>query len=116
MDKPIKQEIAGRNKDGTFPKGVSGNPEGRPKRKTLTEMIHEELDKKGGWESLVDVIVTMAKRKDKDILKEIWRYTDGMPQQKTDITSGGQPIQAPILGGVTKENDIQPDTGDSETN
>ena len=90
---PEKQEIA-RDEEGKFVPGVSGNPNGRPKRKTLTELIHEKLDKTpNGWEDLVDILLTMAKRKDKDILKELWHYTDGMPTQRNELTGkDGKPI------------------------
>lgn len=92
---PDKQEIS-RNPDGTYSKGVSGNPNGRPKRKTLTELIHERLDKEpNGWSDLVEVIIRLAKGRDRDIIKELWHYTDGMPKQRgeTDITSKGEKIE-----------------------
>lgn len=88
-----------------FIKGVSGNPAGRPKRKTLTELLHEKLDKDGGWDNLVEAIMTLAKRKDKDIIKEIWKYTDGLPTQRTDITTDGEKLEGLVIikdGSSTK--------------
>lgn len=35
-------------------------------------------------------------------------------RQQVDITSGDKPIQAPILGGITKD-DLQPNNSDPET-
>lgn len=107
MDEPTKLENNGleRNPDGTVKSGVL-NPNGRPKRKTLTELIHDKLDKGDGdldWNKLVAIVLTMASKKDKEIIKELWHYTDGMPKQSTDVTSGGKPL--PILGGITKEKD-----------
>lgn len=87
-DNPNKSENNGRNPDGTFAVGNHASP-GRPKRKTITELIHEKLDKGDGdlnWEQLVTIFLSMAKRKDKDILKELWHYTDGMPTQRNELT------------------------------
>lgn len=36
-------------------------------------------------------------------------------ETKTDITSGGKPIPAPILGGITKDDGVLTDNGDEET-
>jgi len=74
-----------RNPDGTFLKGVSANPAGRTKRKTLAERLHESLDRGDGplnWDTLVAIVLTMVSNKDKDMIKELWHYTDGMPVQK----------------------------------
>jgi hypothetical protein len=76
--------------------GFAAHPEninraGRPKRKTLTELIHEKLDREPhGWDELVKVILSLAKKKDKDILKELWHYTDGMPRQSVDTNVSGE--------------------------
>lgn len=40
MESPENQEIS-RNPDGTFKEGVSGNPLGRPKGKTMKEYARE---------------------------------------------------------------------------
>ena len=110
MDLLDKQEKT-RDSKGRLLPGHTANPHGRPKRKTLTELIHEKLDKDpNGWKDLVETILLMAKRKDRDIIKELWHYTDGMPSQKTDITSGGEPIA--ILGGLSK--DVPTDTSNSQ--
>lgn len=83
---PDNQENAGRLKDGTFAPGVSGNPAGRPKRKTLTELIHAKLDStENGWEAVVAMAINkILKDGDKEILKTLWNYTDGMPNQRVD--------------------------------
>jgi hypothetical protein len=99
---PEKQENAGRLKDGTFAPGVSGNPAGRPKRKTLTELIHAKLDDTpDGWEKLVTLVLyKLFTEKDKEVLKELWHYTDGMPTQKQQIEgAGGEAIKIQILAG-----------------
>lgn len=74
------------------------NREGRPKRKTLTELLHDKLDSTpNGWNDLVEAILSLAKRKDKDIIKEIWKYTDGLPTQKTDITTDGEKLEGLVI-------------------
>lgn len=70
------------------------NREGRPKRKTLTELIHAKLDDTPeAWNAIVGMVLEkLIKEKDKDVLKTFWQYTDGMPKQTTDITSAGEKI------------------------
>lgn len=90
---PEKHDII-RNPDGTFIKGVSANPAGRPKGETLKvyqaakfrEMSIEEKEK------------FLA-----DIPKEIrWRMSEGNPAQ--DVTSAGEKlIPTPILGGIATD-------------
>lgn len=71
--------------------GFSENPqnrntEGRPKRKTLTELIHAKLDETpGGWEAIVKTAISKALT-DKEVLRTLWQYTDGMPKQGVELT------------------------------
>lgn len=106
IDEPNKLVNNGleRNPDGTVKSGVL-NPNGRPKRKTLTELIHDKLDQTpNGWEDLVNIILTLASRKDKDILKELWHYTDGMPTQRNELTGkDGKDLPTPIYGGKSTD-------------
>lgn len=92
---------------------VKGDPNinraGRPKRKTLTELIHAKLDSPDSpltWDQLVMILLEMVKRKDKDMIKTLWQFTDGMPKQSTDVTSGGKPLPTPIYAGKSTETDI----------
>jgi len=128
---PEKQENAGRLEDGTFAPGVSGNPAGRPKRKTLTELIHAKLDDTpDGWEKLVTLVLyKLFTEKDKEVLKELWHYTDGMPTQKQQIEgTNGKPILFEIIRGnghlpkntVSTDREVTPvpknsDVGRSDT-
>lgn len=108
---PDKQENTGRLEDGTFAPGVSGNPAGRPKRKTLTELIHAKLDDTPeAWEAIVSLVVQkLIKDKDNQILKTFWEYTDGKPKQTIELNDTTEQIRQ------TKEyvdNKIQSMDGD----
>jgi len=92
LEKLLKPVIARDDHGRLLPGQPSINPFGRPKRKTLTELIHEKLDKGDGelnWDQLVSVIISMAKGKDKDIVRELWHYTDGKPKESLDIQAKG---------------------------
>jgi len=97
---PEKQGII-RNEDGTFPKGVSGNPAGRPKGPTLKEWVRRRL-------------LEMTDEERKEFLKGVplelqWKMAEGNPAQ--DLTSGGEKIlQIPIYGGQS----IQGHDGDAK--
>jgi hypothetical protein len=79
--KPVIQEII-RNPDGTFPKGVSGNPNGRPKGKTLKEWVRDRL-------------MTMTDEERVEFLKTVpldvqWKMAEGMPHQTGEIEAKGE--------------------------
>lgn len=87
------------------------NREGRPKRKTLTELIHAKLDDTpGAWDAIVSTVIQkVIKDKEKEIIKTFWAYTDGLPKQSVDLTTGGLPL--PLLTGIA---DVSANSGTKE--
>src|SRR3990167_7565707 len=84
---PTNMEDTGRNPDGTFKKGFSGNPNGRPKN-TLKDYIREKF-------------MEMSDEEKEEFLKKIspefkWRMGEGNPESATDITSGGKVISSEL--------------------
>lgn len=125
---PEKQEITGNVKRGpgnlTGKGGFQDHPEfinrnGRPKRKTITELLYEKLeeplpnnpDKKHFDIFIQQLVIYLFGRKDKsgnvvekpdkEIFKTAWNYLDGMPKQKHEVSGeDGSPIQFAVVAGT----------------
>ena len=98
------------------------NKEGRPKRKTITEYIIDELNKElpsgiNGHQNMARLVLQMAfgrrdkngkilARPDKELIKETWHYLDGMPTQKTQLTGDDDgPLQVEIIEHKEKKDE-----------
>lgn len=105
---PDEQAVSGptRNPDGTFPKGVSGNPNGRPVFSVVTilkEYLQEvpEGEKRTRAKMLVEEIVTKAVvDKDTAMMKDILDRVDGKPKQALEHSGTGPDGQIEVV--ITK--------------
>lgn len=101
-----------KQKPWLFKPGQSGNPDGRPPGSisvvtVIKQILQEKAKTTDGkererLETLARNIVHMAiNQQDKDMIKLIVGYIDGLPKSSVDFTSGGKPI--PLLE-IKKEN------------
>ena len=90
-----------RNEQGQFVKGTSGNPLGRRPdteeakiiKKATKQLIAEYKETlTNALESISPILIAKALDGDIQAIKELHDRSMGKPEQSTDITSGGQPI------------------------
>lgn len=85
-----------RKTDGTFAKGTSGNPAGRPP-KEREEKYHAILLSRvtfADWERIIDKAVEQAKRGDSTARKWLADYLVGPPVERKEVTGdAGGPIE-----------------------
>jgi hypothetical protein len=87
-----------------FQPGQSGNPNGRPKGAKNFTIADGTSDT---YEQLLvkRVLKEAIQEGDKQMIKLIWNYLDGLPQQSLDLTSGGEKItkvELEIINGNTQ--------------
>lgn len=106
---PVKQAPI-RTEEGKFVEGVSGNPNGRPKKGlTLTDIAKDILEEElptgmTRKEALMRKIATLAYEGNETMIKMIWNYVDGMPTQKTELTGDAN---APIAIKVIEDTHLK---------
>lgn len=107
---PEKHPLPEALEKNKWPKGVSGNPAGRPEGSvSIVEGIKRKLmeiepeNKKTYLELFLNSYFRKAiKDKDSQMMRDMINRIDGMPKQLTDITSDGKAIPQPIYGGKSK--------------
>ena len=93
----LKKERTQRLAPYMWKPGQSGNPNGRPKEKTLKEYVREFLSSMTEKERK-EYLIGMDKH-------VIWKMAEGNPAQ--DLTSGGEKIKiVPIYSGASINNGI----------
>lgn len=102
---PEQQEII-RNSDGTFPKGISGNPAGRPKGKSLKEFWRQRFanmtdEEKAEFSLKVDP-------------KLLWLMAEGNPAQSSEHEVKGELIVRLINYDERSDDSTQLQTGEIE--
>jgi uncharacterized protein YeaO (DUF488 family) len=97
-----KERVIGR----PFPKGVSGNPAGRPKGSispiARVKQIFEEKPEQ--FEAFITEYITDPANR-----KHIVEMIDGKPLQNTDITSNGESITPILVKFIDNEDNRNPE-------
>ena len=80
---------------GQFKPGQSGNPNGRPPKPKEEKFFKTTLSavSLSDWREIVKKAVEQAKRGNPSARKWLSDYLLGPPQQKVDVTSGGDPLR-----------------------
>jgi hypothetical protein len=121
-----KKEVKERDAKGQFPKGVSGNPAGRPKgsknRVTLLKLMVEEAVREEQGDRMLDVarlIIAQALDGETKSQKLVWDaiMSKGSADDKTqakervEINIGGVGHQVNKVSEITIDNDEEPHHG-----
>lgn len=85
---PTEKQVPKQFKPYIWKKGQSGNPNGRPKGKTLKEFARDYLESLPDDEK-VEYLASLPT----DI---VWKMAEGNPANNTDITTKGESL-SPIL-------------------
>lgn len=74
--------------------GQTGNPKGRPKNRTLTEIVREYMEKEGMTpdgrelilsEAMAETILKMALGGNTEVIKELWARLEGKSKETLEI-------------------------------
>lgn len=102
--KPAKSGIT-RDKKGRFPKGVSGNPAGKPVgtvsivegiRRKLLEV--DPVTRRPYMDIFLSTLFQKAaKEGNEQLMRDMINRIDGMPKQTTDVTTNGKEIKTVLV-------------------
>lgn len=88
-----------------FQPGQSGNPNGRPKKLPLTDVIREKLEamkadgKVSNAEAIADKLIEMALGGSLEAMKELADRAEGKPKQRNELSGpDGGPIPLEVPG------------------
>ena len=85
-----------------FKPGVSGNPNGRPKKGTaLTDVLKDKVNA----ESLAEKLIEMCNNNDIQALKYVYDRIDGKPRESIDLDHSGGVDMNMTVQFVRSEND-----------
>lgn len=109
-----------RDEEGKFIKGVSGNPDGRPKGSfSLVELIKKRLQEipEGKDKTYAEYFIEQIMKKtviegDTSMMRDIINRVDGMPRQNIGLDGGKEGKPIPIL----RLSDVHRNNGDTEDN
>lgn len=74
--------------------GKTGNPKGRPKNRTLTEIVREYMEKEGKLpdgremilsEAVAETILKMVLRGNTEVIKELWNRLEGKSKETIEV-------------------------------
>lgn len=102
---PKKHRINEALEKNKWKKGQSGNPAGRPEGSvSIVEGIKRKLleiepaNKKTYLELFLSKLFLKAiKDGNEQLMRDMINRVDGMPQQKTDLTSGGKELESLVI-------------------
>lgn len=98
--------------------GQSGNPAGRPKGQTLTELLRKALfnipdnEKQSVANKFIDSVVEQALKGDDKAQKLVFNYIDGLPKQ--DIQVGGE-LKINVVNYGDMDELEKEENGDNDT-
>lgn len=93
-------------KEYQWQKGQSGNPNGRPKEKTLKEYAREFLSNMSE-EARIDYLKGLSP-------EIVWKMAEGNPAQDVDHTTKGKELPSPIIYVSTDNSDEQSNSSQEE--